>query len=73
MRILPILITLAVVLPLGVTPADAKVLAEGKPSKGFFWQKVEKANGQTTLMCRSTSSSTIQKSAQCEKAGAKKP
>ena len=30
---LPLLVLLA----LGTAPASAKVLAEGKPSKGFYW------------------------------------
>jgi hypothetical protein len=70
---LPLLLTLTALLSLSPIPASAKVVAEGKPSKGYFWQKVQKANGQSTLMCRSTSSSTIQKAALCEKAGAKQP
>ena len=73
MRILPLLLSLAALLSLSSLPAQAKVIAEGKPSKGYFWLKVQKANGQATMMCRSTGSSTIQKAALCEKAGAKQP
>lgn len=73
MRSLPLLLSLAALLSLSPNPASAKVVAEGKPSKGYFWQKVQKANGQSTMMCRSTASSTIQKAALCEKAGAKQP
>lgn len=73
MRALPLLLSLATLLSLNPMPASAKVVAEGKPSKGYFWQKVQKANGQSTMMCRSTSSSVLQKAALCEKAGAKQP
>lgn len=54
-------------------PAGAKVLAEGKPSGGFYWQKVENKNGKVSYMCRSKDDSKIQNGAKCEKAGAKKP
>jgi hypothetical protein len=54
-------------------PAGAKVLAEGKPSGGFFWQKVENKNGKVSYICRSKDDSKIQKGDKCEKAGAKKP
>lgn len=73
MRQLSLLACFAALLSLGMLPAQAKVLAEGKPVKGYFWQKVGKANGQSTMMCRSTSSSALQKASSCEKAGAKQP
>lgn len=52
--------------------ALAKVLAEGKPVKGFYWQKIEKSKG-TAYLCRSTSDAKMQKHDSCERAGAKKP
>lgn len=52
--------------------AIAKVLAEGKPSGGYYWQKVEQSNG-TRYLCRSTSEGKIQKAAKCEAARAAKP
>ena len=73
MRTFLFLSSLAALLTLSLLPVQAKVLAEGKPAKGYFWQKVSKANGQSSMMCRSTSSSTIQKASLCEKAGAKQP
>ena len=53
-------------------PAGAKVLAEGKPSGGFYWQKVEQSNG-TRYLCRSTTDAKIQKAAKCDAAKAVKP
>ncbi len=53
-------------------PALAKVLAEGKPKGGFYWQKVEQSNG-VRYLCRSTSDPKIQKASQCTSAGAVKP
>ena len=53
-------------------PAGAKVLAEGKPSGGFYWQKLEQFNG-TRFLCRSTSDAQIQKSAKREAARVVKP
>jgi hypothetical protein len=54
-------------------PALAKVLAEGKPSKGFYWQKVEQQSGKAMYLCRSTSNAKIQKWSACDGAGARKP
>ena len=53
-------------------PAYAKVLAEGKPSGGFYWQKIQQSNG-IRYLCRSTSEGKIQKHANCEAARAVKP
>lgn len=53
-------------------PALAEVLAEGKPSGGYYWQKVSTKKGERYL-CRSTSDPKIQKHEACEKAGARKP
>ena len=52
--------------------AEAKVLAEGKPSGGYYWQKVQQSNG-IRYLCRSTSEGKIQKHAKCEAARAVKP
>jgi hypothetical protein len=58
---------------LAVMPASAKVLAEGKPSGGFYWQKIEDKNGRVRFACRATGDAKFQKNASCEKAGAVKP
>ncbi len=60
----------SVVLPCSVL---AKVLAEGKPVKGFYWQKIEKSDGKTSYLCRATGDSKIQKHEACSNAGAKQP
>jgi len=57
----------------GTLPADAKVLAEGKPVGGFYWQKVENKNGKVSYLCRAKGDAKIQKGDKCDKAGAKKP
>jgi hypothetical protein len=55
-------------------PAEAKVLAEGKPSPGgFYWQKVEKSDRSIQYMCRSKKEAGIQKDAKCNGAKAVKP
>ncbi len=54
-------------------PASAKVLKEGKPSGGFYWQKVEGNNGKVSFMCRSKGDGKLHKGEECEKARAKKP
>jgi hypothetical protein len=63
---------LLLVTALTAGPASAKVLAEGKPAKGFYWQKVEQSNG-TRYLCRLQSDPKIQKGAKCSDAGAVKP
>jgi hypothetical protein len=42
MGTLPLLLTLAALLSLSPIPVSAKVVAEGKPANGCFWQKVQK-------------------------------
>ncbi|AFY29057.1 hypothetical protein [Cyanobium gracile] len=37
------------------SPALAEVLQEGKPSKGFYWQKIKQSTGKVVYQCRSTS------------------
>jgi hypothetical protein len=68
-----LLLNLLALAALTVLPVSAKVLAEGKPSKGFYWQKVEQKTGKVVYLCRSESSSKFQKNVQCEGAGAVKP
>jgi len=53
--------------------ALAEVLKEGKPSKGFYWQKIKQSSGKVIYQCRSTSDAKFQKAASCEKAGAVQP
>lgn len=55
------------------SPALAEVLEEGKPSKGFFWEKIKQSNSKVVYQCRSTSDANFQKAASCEKAGAAHP
>lgn len=69
-RALLFLAPLALLLPTG--HALAEVLAEGKPSRGYYWQKVSTSKGDRYL-CRATSDAKIQKHAACEQAGARKP
>ena len=57
-----------------VSPALAKVLAEGKPSSGgYYWQKVESTSGKVTYLCRKQGVGQIQKAAACNGAKAEKP
>ncbi len=67
LRALLLLVTLA-----AAGPALAKVLAEGKPKNGFYWQYVTHPKGDRYL-CRSGSDAKIQKHEKCESAGAVKP
>ena len=55
------------------TPALAKVLAEGKPKGGYYWQKIEQSGGKVVYQCRSTTDAKFQKKDKCEQAGAVKP
>jgi hypothetical protein len=55
------------------TPALAKVLAEGKPKGGFYWQKIENTAGKVSYMCRAKEGSKLSPNASCEKAKAAKP
>lgn len=68
LRLLPLLL-----LPLTALPASAKVLAEGQPKGGYYWQKLEDKNGKVRYACRATGDAKFQKSAKCEQAGASKP
>lgn len=67
------LLALPLLLALAAGPALAKVLAEGKPKGGFYWQKIEQKSGKVIYQCRSTMDAKFQKAASCEKAGAVKP
>jgi len=53
--------------------ADAKVLKEGEPTNGYYWQLIEKKTGSTQWLCRSIQSNLIQTHSTCQKAGARKP
>ena len=72
MRPQPLLPLLALAV-ISALPVSAKVLAEGKPSKGLYWQKIEQSDGSTQYLCRSQSDAKIQKGALCSGAGAQKP
>ena len=66
----PVLLCLA----LAALPAGAKVVAQGKPSKGYYWQKVEQSNGSVQFMCRATATpGKLQTAQSCEAAKARKP
>lgn len=58
---------------LATAPVSAKVVAQGKPSKGVYWQKVQKENGSIVYMCRSTEKAKLVSADQCTKAKAAKP
>jgi hypothetical protein len=68
-----LLLNILALAALTVLPVSAKVLAEGKPSKDFYWQKVEQKSGKVVYLCRSEASSKFQKNDRCEGAGAVKP
>lgn len=61
------------VLLLSAAPAQSKVLAQGKPTQGVYWQKVQKQDGSIVYMCRSTEKSKLVSADQCDKAKARKP
>lgn len=63
-------VALAVML---ASPVSAKVLAEGRPVQGLYWQKIEQKSGNVLYLCRSISEGRIQKTARCQRAGAVKP
>ena len=67
----PTLLILAATL--AALPASAMVLTEGKPSRSFYWQKIEQKTGKAVYQCRATGDSKFQKAAACEKAGVVKP
>lgn len=54
-------------------PSQAKVLAEGKPRGGFYWQKISNTSGKVSYMCRAKEGSKLSPAASCEKAKAPKP
>jgi hypothetical protein len=59
---------------MAISPASAKVLAEGKPSPGgYYWQKIEQTNGSIQYLCRKKGDSKTQKAAACNGAKAQKP
>ncbi len=53
--------------------SKAKVLAEGKPKNGYYWQKIEQSSGKVIYQCRSTTDAKFRKKDKCEQAGAVKP
>ncbi|QNJ06511.1 hypothetical protein SynMEDNS5_01796 [Synechococcus sp. MEDNS5] len=67
----PVLMIGSLLVP--VTPVSAAVLAEGKVSNGYYWQKTSSSSGSIRWLCRSTSSSKFQKHQKCKDAGAVKP
>lgn len=74
MRFLALASVALLSLSIAQQPANAKVLAEGKPSPGgFYWQKVQKNDKSIQYMCRSKKEAGIQKDAKCNGAKAAKP
>ena len=69
--VLPALIVGSLFTPF--SPVDAAVLAKGKVSNGFYWQKTSTKSGSIRYNCRSTSSGKFQKHQKCKDAGAVKP
>ena len=69
-RLSPLLLLLTLLV---AAPSLAKVLAEGKPKGGFYWQKIEQKSGKAVYQCRAKGDSKFQKAAACDKAGAVKP
>jgi hypothetical protein len=69
-RLSPLLALLTLLL---ASPSLAKVLAEGKPKGGFYWQKIEQKTGKVVYQCRAEGNAKFQKASGCEKAGAVKP
>ena len=67
------LVALLAVLAMSGGAVLAEVLAEGAVKNGYYWQKNQKSNGSIQYLCRSTSSSKIEKKASCESAGAVQP
>jgi hypothetical protein len=69
------LIALGLMIGLAGLPGSAKVLAEGKPAKGYYWQKIENNAKKISYMCRlkTATGSTLEKAGSCDKAGAVRP
>jgi len=67
----PVLMVGALLIP--IAPSSAAVLANGKVSNGYYWQKTATKSGSIRYNCRSTSSSKFQKHQKCKDAGAVKP
>ena len=69
--VLPALMVGSLLTPL--SPVDAAVLATGKVSNDFYWQKTSTKSGSIRYNCRSNSSGKFQKHKKCRDAGAVKP
>ena len=67
----PVLMVGSLLVP--IAPVPAAVLAEGKVSNGYYWQKTATKSGSIRYNCRSTSSGKFQKHQKCKNAGAVKP
>jgi hypothetical protein len=61
-RLSPLLLLLTLLV---AAPSLAKVLAEGKPMGGFYWQKIEQNTGKVVYQCRAQGNSKSQKAAAC--------
>ena len=67
----PVLMVGSLLVP--IDPVSAAVLANGKVSNGYYWQKTATKSGSMRYNCRSTSSGKFQKHQKCKDAGAVKP
>lgn len=57
-----------------IDSAQAGAEPEGKVSKGFYWQRVERRDGKMIVyFCRSVGQAKIQNVETCQRAGAQKP
>ena len=68
--LIPLSLGLAFMAPI---PASAAVLAEGKISNGYYWQKTASKSGSIRYIFRSTSAGKFQKHQKCKDARAVKP
>ena len=73
-RLSPLLLLLTLLV---AAPSLAKVLAEGKPKGGFYWQKIEQKieqkTGNAVYQSRASGDSKFQKTTACEESGDVKP
>ena len=69
--VVPVLMVGSLLIP--IAPVSAAVLANGKVSNGYYWQKTATKSGSIRYNCRSTSSGKFQKHQKCKDAGAVKP
>ena len=67
------LISVLAIIAIAGGGALASVLANGRVSHGYYWQKVERADRSIYYVCRSATSGVIERKWICRDAGAIKP